>query len=136
MQENDDLKRQVKFGRRLVKTLRHTAVLDGFHISSDGFILISELLHHPLYKGLQSVDIEEIVKKCPKQRMFLRGDIHSNDFAIRANQGHSLKNVQVDLKAIHSSLEIPICIHGTFQTHLDSICNTVDVLIIRFEWII
>ena len=123
----------VHLSKRLVKTLRHTAVKEGFHISDDGYIRINELLQHPLYQDLSLALIQTILATCPKQRLSLKGDLHSVDAALRANQGHSALNVQVVLYCIVSASDIPICIHGTYQRHMVSICNGTLFLLIRCQ---
>ncbi|XP_018017777.1 tRNA 2'-phosphotransferase 1-like isoform X2 [Hyalella azteca] len=63
--------------------------------------------------------IKNIVLSCPKQRFALKEE--ENKLYIRANQGHSLKNVQVDLEELTSSTIPEILIHGTYEQYWSSI---------------
>lgn len=64
-------------------------------------------------------EIERIVKNCPKQRFAI--EIIDNQTYIRANQGHSLKEIEVDMIEIDETSSIKTCIHGTFHKAWDSI---------------
>ena len=59
-------------------------------------------------------EIEQVVKSNEKQRFMMNKDESSNEWMIRANQGHSLKTVgNIDFTPINSVEECPVVIHGT-----------------------
>eukprot|EP00250_Pteridium_aquilinum_P014403 c21965_g1_i3 orf=107-1240(+) len=69
-------------------------------------------------------DILKAVERDDKQRFSLLTE--NGVLLIRANQGHSIKTIESDklLKPIHSSDEIPVCVHGTYMRNLSSILKT------------
>lgn len=98
--------------------LRHGAIKEKVPISPDGFVKISDLINYFIKKGiyLSTSDFHAIVSNCVKKRFELMGD------AIRANQGHSLKEIKLDThRIVLSPTEIPKVIHGTYMKNLASI---------------
>ena len=62
-------------------------------------------------------DVARIVQNCPKQRFHMQTLVsdesaHLSDIYIRANQGHTLTDVQIDFTEIKNPSEFPNCIHG------------------------
>lgn len=73
------------------KLLRHDALKENLQISSDGYILVEELLQHRFLKDKCSIeDIKRIVNKNDKQRFNLIVN-SSGKLIIKANQGHSIQ---------------------------------------------
>lgn len=71
-------------------------------------------------KGCSFSDIQRIVSNNNKNRFMLKCSNH-NLWRIKANQGHSLVNVdQLDLKEI-STGDCEIIVHGTYYRFLDKI---------------
>ncbi|MCO5573374.1 hypothetical protein L7F22_027143 [Adiantum nelumboides] len=118
-------------GRLLTSILRHRAVDLRLDIRSDGYIVVNDLLKLPIKTrtgvplSVYTVDdILKAVERDNKQRFTL---VTENGLLyIRANQGHSIKTIESEklLKPIHSSEEIPVCVHGTLMSNLDSILKT------------
>ncbi|KMT00082.1 hypothetical protein BVRB_1g019080 isoform B [Beta vulgaris subsp. vulgaris] len=115
-------------GRLLVRILRHTPVELNLDMRPDGYVRLGDLLkvnmktrsNVPLCS--HSIDeIREAVRIDNKQRLGLLEE--DGELWIRANQGHSVKSVESEslLKPIHSAEEIPVCVHGTYKRHLESI---------------
>lgn len=71
--------------------LRHGAYQAKIPISSEGFILVNNILKHTVFKGYTIDDIVHIVNTDEKQRFTLRENLTDGILEIRANQGHSLK---------------------------------------------
>lgn len=129
--------------KEMVKILRHSAEKMKIHIDTDGYINLADLV--PNLKTIKNIDIKEqqteilqtvhlIVQDCRKQRFSIRKiksdkqlnlnylDILSK-FEIRANQGHSMKLVNIsDFEFIkYPEIEIPTLFHGTFKKSVNSI---------------
>lgn len=136
-------KRQKNYlSKEMVKILRHSAIKMEIPINTDGYINLATLVTN--LKTIQNIDIEEkqneilqtiqlIVQDCKKQRFSIRrinsdkknkyfNNIFSK-FEIRANQGHSMKIVNIsDFELIkYPEIEIPILFHGTFKKSINSI---------------
>lgn len=127
--------------KEMVKILRHSAEKMEIPIDTDGYVNLADLVIN--LKTIKNIDIKEqqteilqtihlIVKDCKKQRFSIRKiksdkkinylDILSN-FEIRANQGHSMKIVNIsDFEFIKNpEIEIPTLFHGTFKKSVKSI---------------
>jgi 2'-phosphotransferase len=127
--------------KEMVKILRHSAEKMKIHIHTDGYINLADLV--PNLKTIKNIDIKEqqteilqtvnlIVQDCKKQRFSIRkikSDKKLNylnilsKFEIRANQGHSMKIVNIsDFEFIkYPEIEIPTLFHGTFKKSVNSI---------------
>ncbi len=68
--------------------------------------------------------ILNIVENCSKKRFFIEN--FDGDLYIRANQGHSLKTVDIDMVELTTSENFDICIHGTFYKAWELIKQTVN----------
>ncbi|RNA25660.1 tRNA 2 -phosphotransferase 1 [Brachionus plicatilis] len=105
--------------------LRHGAETEGIKINSDGFVEVNELLLHKSMKNVSVEDILKIVENCPKKRFFLKKEfdeesLRENIF-IRANQGHSINNVSIEMEEIINSNDFKTVIHGTYLKCWDKI---------------
>lgn len=73
-------------------------------------------------------EITRIVDACPKRRFDLKrietsaGD---GELYVRANQGHSMQDVEVEMSQIDANAPIDTIIHGTFYRAWDIIKNQV-----------
>ncbi|THH15743.1 hypothetical protein EW146_g4778 [Bondarzewia mesenterica] len=119
---------EVRISKTLSWILRHGAQSEKLYMRPDGFVRVSELLATPkLRTQLDFAGLQTIVENDTKQRYTLMsgpdeaaldaGDI----WWIRANQGHSMKKVKLDLKPILSSTDIPMAVHGTNENAWRSI---------------
>jgi len=98
----------------------------------DGYVRVSDLLASPRLSSshtpLELAALQRIVENDAKKRyMLLEGPDETAPMAgdvwwIRANQGHSLQEVELDLKPILSAADIPVAVHGTNKTAWESIC--------------
>lgn len=75
-------------------------------------------LNRPKLKAYTFEDVQYVVDTNDKQRFRMQQD-EAGAWWIRANQGHSLKTVKVELDLIQHPL--PICVHGTFLKNWNSI---------------
>jgi len=60
-----------------------------------------------------------------KQRFGLKTDEITGKMMIRAHQGHSLEEANIDMKEITDPNEFPKVLHGTYLRHWESIKNKV-----------
>jgi len=113
--------RNERLSRALTKTLRHAAKKQGFHIDSEGYIEINELLASRLYSDFTKEDILNEVQSNAKQRFSITTK-HEKQY-IKANQGHSIIVEDLSLKPITiSDIHLyPCIVHGTYFAVLQSI---------------
>lgn len=138
----------VKLSKGLSFILRHGAAKEKVPIRPDGFVLVADLLKKDKFKAYSLQDIGRVVRENEKKRFSMvkkqvveqKDDKEQlqddgipfeeeiaqstpTDWYIRANQGHSLKTIQVDLKPLKSlqdfpageadSSHEPVAVHGT-----------------------
>ena len=120
-------------GRYLTNILRHRAAELRLKIKPDGYVFVKDILSLPektrSRRALRSHTLEDVlmaVERDSKTRMSVRGSGAGTE--IRANQGHSLKNIDDEslLRKIYSPSELPVlglCVHGTYYGHLTNILN-------------
>lgn len=116
--------KQTILSKKLSWLLRHGAVKEGLTIQPNGFIKVFDILQHPNYKNSYNLEIlKQLVENDQKQRYTLRYNEELGGFEIRANQGHTLKEVQDDqcLKEILSAEAVPLAVHGTYLRHWPAI---------------
>ncbi|XP_065361363.1 tRNA 2'-phosphotransferase 1 [Calliphora vicina] len=110
--------------KKLSWLLRHGAVQEGLPIQSNGFINVADILQHPKYKNCFSLNVlQKLVEDDGKQRYTMRLNAEMGGYEIRANQGHTLKEVEEDkcLKQILLAEEVPLAVHGTYLRHWSTI---------------
>ncbi|OBZ73607.1 putative tRNA 2'-phosphotransferase [Grifola frondosa] len=101
--------------------LRHGSQAEGLAMRPDGYVCVDELLKSPKMREVDFATLQELVKKDNKNRFNLLFEPDKNSSStkevwwIRANQGHSMKSVVLDLQPIGSLADIPtgIAVHGT-----------------------
>ncbi len=66
------------------------------------------------FSGWREEDVRQVVASCDKQRFALKEDAATGLLLIRANQGHSIRDVVVDMEEIRCAADAPDkVIHGT-----------------------
>ncbi|KAG2181601.1 hypothetical protein INT44_008416 [Umbelopsis vinacea] len=115
-----DDRQKIQLSKALSYILRHGANKEKLDMTDDGFIKVQEILNRPKLKTYTFEDIKYVVDTNDKQRFNLKQD-EDGCWWIRANQGHSLKTVKVELDLIKEPL--PICVHGTYTTNWNSIAT-------------
>lgn len=114
----------MKVSRMLSKILRHSADKQQIPMDANGFVKVTDLLKLSQFNKTTVEDIQWIVQNDAKKRFTL---VEGEQMAIRANQGHSIARLEVEMTQI--TLEniaelLPgdgVVIHGTFKDKLDSI---------------
>lgn len=71
----------------------------------------------PDFKNVSGQDIERIVENNEKQRFYQTVDEKTNKKKIRANQGHSLNVISLELKEITQDENLASVIHGTYKKY-------------------
>ncbi|XP_072518980.1 tRNA 2'-phosphotransferase 1 isoform X1 [Salminus brasiliensis] len=115
--------RDVRLSKSMSYALRHGACKMGLHMSSDGFILVDELLAHQQFSSFSLEDLERVVATNDKQRFKLQHHPENGCLQIRANQGHSVQVEDLELRAVIP--DAPDCpqeaVHGSYMKHWASI---------------
>jgi 2'-phosphotransferase len=103
----------VQFSKAMTYLLRHGAEKEGLNISQDGYIALDDILKHKNLRKAKKEDLIKIVENCPKQRFSIK---HSDDnvLYIRANQGHSIQNLELQMTEITEMDNLEEALHGTY----------------------
>lgn len=114
---NEKDKKQISKFLSLV--LRHQPEYIDLKLNENGWAEIDELIQKSKSKNLKFTlsELEEIVITNDKQRFAF----NDNKSKIRANQGHSVKTIDLQLKAIQPP---SFLYHGTVAKFIESIKNT------------
>ena len=123
--------KHVQYSKTMSYLLRHGAVKEGLRMTSDGFIRMDDLLEYKTLRGATMEDLVAIVENCSKKRFSIKtvkDEVTQADILyVRANQGHSIDDLQVDMKEISENDDIEECLHGTYYKAWDLIKNEVDI---------
>ncbi|XP_016431735.1 tRNA 2'-phosphotransferase 1 isoform X2 [Sinocyclocheilus rhinocerous] len=115
--------RDVCLSKSLSYALRHGANKTGLQMNSDGFVFVEELLAHQQFRSFSLEDVERVVATNDKQRFKLCNHPEDGRLQIRANQGHSVKVTDLELRAV--ALDDPDypreAVHGSYMKHWPSI---------------
>ncbi|KAI0630621.1 KptA family-domain-containing protein [Trametes polyzona] len=118
---------EVRISKTLSWILRHGSQLEGLKMRPDGYVRVDELLQRPKMRDLTFEALQEIVRSDAKGRYSLVQEVDAETgkeaWWIRANQGHSLKTVVLDLEPIKYAADIPtgIAVHGTTKRAWEAI---------------
>ncbi|KAF8518973.1 KptA family-domain-containing protein [Hysterangium stoloniferum] len=121
--------RDEQVSRTMARLLRHKAAQEGLPMRPDGYVRVTDLLYKLSVNRLHSVDfptLERIVARDNKGRYKL---ICEPDGAsggepiwwIRANQGHSLPDVKIDMIRVTELSQITMAVHGTTRAAWEKI---------------
>ncbi|KAF9077995.1 KptA family-domain-containing protein [Rhodocollybia butyracea] len=116
----------VRLSKTLSWLLRHGAQGEGLKMRADGYVKVTDLLENPKIKS-QALDLkglQEIVEADSKQRYSLICE-DGDEWWIKANQGHSIKAVKLELKPVLTAEDIPsrTAVHGTTKKAWQSISS-------------
>ena len=107
---------EVQFSKSLSYLLRHGAQKEGVAMSEDGWVRVTDALAWA--NGRESKFNEEmvraVVRNNEKQRFSLR-DGSDGALEIRANQGHSVANVEVEMTPLTVETAPERAVHGTYN---------------------
>ncbi|KAF8523003.1 KptA family-domain-containing protein [Gautieria morchelliformis] len=103
--------------RKLTYILRHNAIKQGIHMRKDGFVKVTELLALPYFHSLDFMTLERVVAQDNKKRYTLLYEPETSGaesmWWIRANQGHSIETVEIDMIPVTSPEQVIMAVHGT-----------------------
>ncbi|KAG1743116.1 KptA family-domain-containing protein [Suillus lakei] len=106
---------RVRVSKSLSWLLRHGAKNAGLDMREDGYAKVSDVLSNPMFREVNFSQLQEISLGHP--------DSPSDIWWIRANQGHSLKTVTLDMQPVTSALNVPMAVHGTTLSAWESIAT-------------
>ena len=110
--------REVTLSKALSRLLRHAARDDGVPISSNGWVSVHDALAWTNWKsgrGSAAFDeaaVQSVVANNEKQRFSLRQGTRGLD--VRANQGHSMSGITVDMVLLTAATTPAHAVHGTY----------------------
>ncbi|XP_027864450.1 tRNA 2'-phosphotransferase 1 isoform X2 [Xiphophorus couchianus] len=115
--------KDVHLSKSMSYVLRHGATQMGLQMTTDGFLFVEDLLAHPQFHLYTLEDVERVVSKNDKQRFKLRSHPEDGRLQIRANQGHSLQVMDLELKPVLAgSPDCPAeAVHGSYLRNWPSI---------------
>ncbi|TFK52040.1 hypothetical protein OE88DRAFT_1718715, partial [Heliocybe sulcata] len=122
---------EVRLGKTLSWLLRHGAQSEKIEMRPDGYVRVSDILASRKFQGVDFAAIEQVVKNNNKQRYKMvkeldpKAPTNEEVWWIRANQGHSIKALNVDMQKIMSASDIPtgIAVHGTSRQAWNTIAK-------------
>lgn len=122
MQHQQNSNRNVELSKLMSWILRHGANKEGLTIDKNGFIDIDQILKNQQFitKKYTLDEIKNVVANDRKQR-FMLNVLPNGKIRIKANQGHSMANVQMALSRIDDAIKLPIAVHGTYYQYWDKI---------------
>jgi putative RNA 2'-phosphotransferase len=112
-------KHKKKISKFMSLVLRHRPEYISLTLNENGWANINELIEKARTKNIKFSfeELEEIVATNDKQRFAF----NDNKSMIRANQGHSVKTIDLQLEAVKPP---EFLYHGTVAKFIDSIKNT------------
>ncbi|KAL3973155.1 protein SCO2 [Sarotherodon galilaeus] len=115
--------RDVCLSKSMSYALRHGASQMGLQMGTDGFLFVEDLLAHPQFHSYSLEDVERVVATNDKQRFKLCTHPENGRLQIRANQGHSVQVVDLELKPVTAgSPDCPAeAVHGSYLRNWSSI---------------
>ncbi|KAF7667599.1 hypothetical protein LDENG_00053570 [Lucifuga dentata] len=115
--------KDVHLSKSMSYALRHGADQMGLHVGADGFVFVEELLAHQQFRSYSLEDVERVVATNDKQRFKLRPHPEDGRLQIRANQGHSMQVMDLELKPVLAgSADCPAeGVHGSYLRNWSSI---------------
>ncbi|KAM4554728.1 tRNA 2'-phosphotransferase 1 isoform 2-T2 [Odontesthes bonariensis] len=119
----DGQDRDVRLSKTMSYALRHGANQMGLEMGTDGFLFVDDLLAHPQFRSYTLQDVERVVATNDKQRFRLCSHPEDGRLQIRANQGHSVQVMDLELKPVLAGA--PDCpaeaVHGSYLHNWSSI---------------
>ncbi|XP_026185493.1 tRNA 2'-phosphotransferase 1 isoform X1 [Mastacembelus armatus] len=120
--------RDVSLSKSMSYALRHGANQMDLEMGTalthiDGFLFVEELLAHPQFRSYTLEDVERVVAANDKQRFKLRFHPEDGRLQIRANQGHTVQVMDLELKPVLAgSPDCPAeAVHGSYLRNWSSI---------------
>lgn len=114
--------RNTELSKLLSWILRHGANEENIPIDTNGYIDVEVILKNKRFIGKKFTlnEIKSVVTNDRKQRFALDA-LPDGKMLIKANQGHSMANVQMILTKIDDASKLPIAVHGTYYRFWEKI---------------
>lgn len=114
--------RNVELSKLMSWILRHGANEEALPIDVNGFIDVDLILKQHQFKSKQYTldEVKSVVANDRKQRYTLN-TLSNGKILIKANQGHSMANVQMTMSRIDDASKLPIAVHGTYYRFWEKI---------------
>ncbi|KAL5536819.1 TPT1 [Sanghuangporus sanghuang] len=110
----------VRISKTLSWVLRHGAKTEGLIVRPDGYARVRDLLALQRFRDVNFQTLERIVQHDAKERYHLLFEPGSSENSapddcwwIRANQGHTMKDIDLDFAEITDAGQVPMAVHGT-----------------------
>ena len=125
----DTVKHNKTLSKALSWLLRHhldlVSEISKEPIDPSGFVDVEHVLQLPRFAGYTMAQVEQVVKLNDKQRFSLRSSPTTEGrLQIRANQGHTMKEIEPDLKKMEEPFAVETIVHGTYEKFWPSIEKT------------
>jgi len=106
--------------------LRHAVLKEGLQFQADGYVFVDDILQHPTFRHYTIDDFQQCVDTNEKKRFGMKIDDETGKYLIRAHQGHSIEEAQIEMREITDAKEFPTVVHGTYNKFWPSIKAQVD----------
>ncbi|KAH7107379.1 KptA family-domain-containing protein [Auriculariales sp. MPI-PUGE-AT-0066] len=96
--------------------LRHNAARFGLRMRPDGYARVDDMLALPKFRGHNLAAVRAVVDADEKNRYNLKQETDSSGLTawwVRANQGHSMQTVTIEMRELVDPTSIPMAVHGT-----------------------
>jgi 2'-phosphotransferase len=100
-----------KISKEMSWILRHGAIKSNITITKNGFISLDVLTKR---LNVTPQDIACIVVNDNKERYKMIYKKNTHDIYVRANQGHSMSEISIEMNQIKDPSQIPTAVHGTY----------------------
>jgi 2'-phosphotransferase len=102
-----------QLSKRLSNALRHNALQWNIPMSLNGWVKVASLIKNNRFNQVTPRELAVAVSVSDKQRFSLGLGKDDGQLYIRANQGHSIEELVVDMEAVTDAGRVPIAVHGT-----------------------
>jgi len=106
-----------RVSKSLSSALRHNAIQWRIPMSLNGFVRVTDLTRNNHFHQTNPTQLAALCFTNDKQRFglfFGATKETANTLYIRANQGHSIEELELDLERITDPRKAPIAVHGTY----------------------
>ena len=105
----------IQLSKSLSWLLRHAVVKEGLQFQADGYVFVDDVLKHRTFANKYTIDdVRQCVEINEKKRFGLKTDEVTGKEMIRAHQGHSIEEANIEMREITDPNEFPVVVHGTY----------------------
>lgn len=113
-----------RVSKSLSSALRHNAIDWRIPMSLNGYVKVADLIRNNRFHKTTPTQLAALCFTNDKQRFgvfFGATKETSSTLYIRANQGHSIQDLELDLERITSPAQVPVAVHGTYMAAWNTI---------------